>query len=156
MSKPKYIGKSADVIRRIRSGHCSGNVEGSTLRLCIAKKMGYGFKRTRRSSGNIRIRIDLPNRRDGENNVSKYIRSGTWKYVLCESCAEALDFKWYAIDQLNPMLNVNRRPWNQMELTRYRSLLEELERSSMFSCEQLRELRTGPGVCVFFHKKKPE
>jgi len=117
--------------------------------------MGYGFNRTRRPNGNTRIRIDLPNPRDGEKRVSEYIRSGKWKYILFRSYDEAHDFKWYAIDELNPMLNVNRRPWNQIELTRYRGLLEELERSSMFSCEQLRELETGSGVCLFYHKNEP-
>jgi len=151
-----YIGDSSNVINRIRTNHCSGNVEGSRLRQCIAKQKGYGFKITRRSSGTKRIRIDLPNRRDGEAKVSEYIRSGKWKYILCKSYDEAHDFQWYAIDNLKPMLNANCRPWKQKKLASYRSLLRKLEKSSMFSCEQLKKLKTGPGVYVFFHKKKPE
>jgi len=117
--------------------------------------MGYGFEVTNRPSGTKKIRISSPNPGDGEEQVSNYIRSGEWKHILCKSHDEAHDFKWYAIDKLNPMLNANCKPWKQKKLASYRSLLRKLKKSSMFSCEELKKLKTGPGVCVFYHKNEP-
>ena len=150
-----YIGDSRNVITRLRSNHCSGNVEGSRLRQCIAKRMGYGFKITKRSNGSKNIRIDLSSPRVGEQEVSSYIRSGKWKYVLCNSYDKAHDFQWYAIDKLDPMLNANCRPWKQINRNRYQKLLEMIGKSPEYSCEELKKLKTGPGVYVFYHKREP-
>ena len=122
-----YVGDSSNVVNRILTNHCSGNVEGSALRKHIAKEMGYRIKRTRRPSGSMKTRIDLPNPREGETSVSSYIRSGWWKYVICNSNEEAQDFQWYAIEHLQPLLNVNRKRWERDNVSRYQMLLEELK-----------------------------
>ena len=79
-----YVGDSGNVVNRILGDHCSGNVEGLELRHLVAEAKGYAFTRSRRSSGSTRVRIDLPDPREGEAHVSTYIRSGRWKYVICD------------------------------------------------------------------------
>ena len=150
-----YVGDSTDVIKRIRTNHCSGNVEASALRKYIAVAKGYRIKSTKRSSGSIRVRIDLPNPRNGEIDVSGYIRSGKWKYVICNSYVEANDFQWYVIDQLKPLLNRILKPWNRENLKRYQSLLTKLTSSPEINYNQLSSMESGPGVYVFYHQKKP-
>jgi len=117
-----YVGDSRDVIRRLCSDHSSSNVEGSALRRHIAEFRGWKLKKTKRLSGSTRVRINLPDPRAAEREISTYIKSGGWRYVLCETCEEANDFQWYAIDKLKPLLNVDRRQWNQSNLKRYRQL----------------------------------
>jgi hypothetical protein len=95
-----YVGDAKDVVKRIRSDHCNGNVEASALRKSVAIAKGYLLKKTKRPSGSTRIRIDLPVPRKGETCISGYIQSSEWRFVLCASSMEAKDFQWYAIDQL--------------------------------------------------------
>jgi hypothetical protein len=87
-----YVGDAGDIIKRIKTNHCSGNVEGSALRSHVAEAIGYKIKSTKRSTGSTRYRIELPDPREGEKHVSDYIRSGEWRYVVCNSYAEAKDF----------------------------------------------------------------
>ena len=61
-----YVGDSRDVVKRIIVCHCNGNVEASALRKAVAEAMGYRLKKSRRESGSIRVRIDLPNPNEGE------------------------------------------------------------------------------------------
>ncbi len=150
-----YVGDSRDVVKRIRTNHCSGNVEASALRRYIAETKGYKIKSTKRSSGSTRVRIDLPNPRKGEMNVSDYIRSGKWRYVICDSYAEANDFQWYAIEQLNPLLNKYRKPWNRENIMVYQTLLSRLTNSLEVKCDQLHCMQSGPGVYVLYHNKRP-
>ncbi|MEM3573648.1 MAG: hypothetical protein QXJ62_05415, partial [Nitrososphaeria archaeon] len=116
-----YVGDASDVVKRILTNHCSfsSNVEASALRCAVAEAMGYRLKRTKRPSGSTRIRIDLPNPREGEDIVSAYIHAGRWKYIICESYDEAHDFQWYVIDQLKPLLNKNVKPWNKQKTITY-------------------------------------
>ncbi|MEM2960956.1 MAG: hypothetical protein QXU67_05065 [Candidatus Bathyarchaeia archaeon] len=155
-----YVGDSNDVVSRILINHCSGNVEGSALRKAVAEAMGYGLRSAKRPSGSIKVRIDLPNSKEGEAKVSGYIRSGTWKYIICQSLEEAQDFQWYVIDQLRPLLNRNRRPWDNKDSQRYRSIIEQLKHSSEISCYDLRKgqavAKTGPGVYVLYHDLTPK
>jgi len=150
-----YAGHSSNVVKRIRTNHCSGNVEASVLRLRIAQEKGYNIVSTRRPSDSVRKRIDLPDPSEGEAEVSRYIRSGRWKYVLCDSDEEARDFEWYVIEHVRPLLNVEGRQWREPNTTRYQVLLEELQRSEGLSCQELRGKPTGPGVYVLHHDLRP-
>lgn len=151
-----YVGDSKNLIPRIRTNHCSGNVEGSALRRHVAKEKGYRIKSTKRASGKKRVRIDLPNPLEGEKDVSNYIRSGKWKYVICNSDAEAKDFQWYAIEQLEPLLNKDRRQWDHNKLQRYKELVVKLTESKALDCGQLRKKQSGPGVYILYHQRKPK
>ncbi len=117
--------------------------------------MGYNLKKTKRQSGTTRIRIDLPNPREGENTVSAYIRSGEWRYVICESAGEAHDFQWYALDQLKPLLNKDFSSWDVGKTPRYQNLFHELLICELRSCDELKNMHSGPGVYAFFHKQTP-
>ena len=147
-----YAGDSGDVIKRIRSNHCGGNVEASALRRHIAKYRGYPIKSTKRPSGSYRVRLDPE---AGEQDVSVYLRTGLWKFVICNSHEEAEDFQWYVIDTLKPLMNTCCRPWNRRNLARYQALLAELTSAPGMTCGQLRNISSGPGVYVFFHETSP-
>ena len=82
-------------ILRTLTNHRDGNVGASALRAAIAQEMGCHLRRTKRPSGSTRVQIDLPNPLEGENVISAYIKSGEWKYVICESYEEAHDLKWH-------------------------------------------------------------
>jgi len=153
-----YVGDAGDVVKRILTNHCSlsSNVEASALRSAVAEDMGYRLKRTRRLSGSTKVRIDLPNPREGENMVSAYIRSGEWKYIICKSYDEAHDFQWYVIDQLKPILNKNVQSWDTQKTLRYQSLLKQLSMSKPLSCTGLSKEHSGPGVYVLFHELTPK
>jgi hypothetical protein len=102
------------------------------------------------------VRLALPNSREGEAEISKYIRSGRWRYCLCDSAAEAADFQWYAIEKLNPLLNVERRAWNQDSQGKYEGLLRKLVASRDFTCDDLKMQPTGPGIYILYHDRRPE
>lgn len=150
-----YVGDANDVMSRIIRNHCNGNVEASALRCAVAQNMGYPIKRTRRWTGSVRMRIDLPEPQQGESKISAYIRSGEWKYVICESYDEAHDFQWYAIDQLKPLLNCNFQSWNTRENSRYQTLLRYLLNCRPRNCTSPHEEQSGPGVYAFFHELTP-
>lgn len=146
-----YVGDSRDVIGRILTNHCAGNVEGSAFRKAVAEDMGYRTTGTRRPSGSMRVRLDLPNPRTGEATITQYVRSGGWRYVVCKSYDEAHDFQWYAIDHLAPLLNKDRKSWSKAQLSRYQQLLGLLKGSPLLSCGQVRGGQSGPGVYAFYH-----
>jgi len=151
-----YVGDAGNVIDRVRSQHCSGNVEGSALRRHVALRKGYRLISTKRRSGSTKVRLDLPNSREGEKDISRYIRSGKWRYCLCDSPTEAIDFQWYVIEKLNPLLNVERRSWNQNFQGKYETLLKKLIASREFTCDELKIHPTGPGVYVLYHYVDPK
>ena len=146
-----YIGDARDVVKRIRSNHCSGNIEGSALRKHIAIKKGYSLTKTRRDSGSIRLRINLLDLRFGEQTISDYLRSGIWKFVFCSSYIEAHDFQWYAIGKLHPLLNVNCKKWDSQQNNRYANLLTALITSPGYTFAQLDAKQVGPGVYLLYH-----
>jgi len=152
-----YVGDARqNVISRILTNHCRGNVEGSALRLTVAEKMGFPIKRTKRPSGrSTKVRIDIPDPKVGEGKVTGYIRSGKWKYVICDSNEEAKDFQWYLIDRLDPFLNKDRKPWSRERLQRYQYLINILEASPFISYKLLRSMKSGPGVYVLYHELIP-
>jgi len=149
-----YVGDARDVIRRILSNHYTGNVEASALRRAIAEEMGYPLRRTKRKSGSIRVRIDLPFPREQEKMISEYILNGEWKYVICESYSEAHDFQWYVIEQLKPLLNRKLKSWSPQRTRKYEYLLTKLLKSRSLSRSNLKKMQSGPGVYVLFHKQK--
>jgi len=150
-----YAGDAEDVVKRIRSNHCGGNVEASALRRHIAENKRYPIKNTRRSSGSYRVRLDLPDPKAGEQEISDYLRTGLWKFVICDSNVEAQDFQWYVIDVLKPLLNVLHKIWNIENQVRYQALFAELTSAPSMNCKQLRNTASGTGVYVFFHEVAP-
>ena len=151
-----YVGDARDVLKRIIQNHCKGNVEGSALRKAVAEALGYSLKRSRRTSGSIRIRIDMSDPGEGEKRVSQYIRSGIWRYVFCDSYEEAHDFQWYVIDSLNPLLNRMSRNWNHGYLQRYKILFNQLKSAPTLNCNQMKIKTSGSGVYVLYHDKLPK
>ncbi len=141
-----YVGDSSDVVNRILGTHCTGNVEGSALRLAVAQKLGFPITRMKRTSGTTKIRIGLPDPRAAELRVSNFIRSCVWRYVLCHQYGEAHDFQWYAIDNLRPELNKRRRQWVAHNAARYAQLLEALLEAPPRRADQLDRTQSGPGV----------
>jgi len=150
-----YVGDSRDVVKRIIVCHCNGNVEASALRKAVAEAMGYRLKKSRRESGSIRVRIDLPNPNEGEAKISSYIRSGKWKYIICQSYTEAYDFQWYVISQLKPLLNRKIKPWNTLRNKRYKELFAQMLKSQPLGCNELYGKPTGPGVYILIHQYTP-
>lgn len=149
-----YVGDANDVVRRIRE-HCSGNVEGSALRKAVARSRGYPLSVTRRQSGTKRIRIDSAKSSKGEDDISSYLASGTWAWVVCDSPMESRGFQWYAIDALKPVLNTDTRTWNQTARARYVSLLQQLEQCMPLRSSDLAGRTSGQGVYVFHHNQRP-
>jgi hypothetical protein len=150
-----YVGDAKDVVKRIRSQHCGGNVESSALRKHIAQCKGYRLKIIQRSSGSRRVRIDFPEPETGERNISDYIRAGSWQVALCFGYDEAHDFQWYLIQQLNPLLNVTRKPWNSLNEQRYKMLHEKMKTTSALTYAELTKDFSGPGVYVLYHDELP-
>ena len=150
-----YAGDTDDVVNRILTNHSAGNVEGSALRKHVAQAHGFRLHRQRRPSGSTKLRIDLPDPKAGERAVTSYIRSGTWRYVLCRDYAEAHDFQYYVIDQLQPLMNIDRKPWDSEKRDRYSDLLAKLLAQAPATYTQLRGQPTGPGVYVLEHSSPP-
>lgn len=150
-----YVGDAKDIVKRILTNHCTGNVEGSAFRKAVAEAIGYNLTYTKRKSKTTRVRIDLPNPREGEKKVSEYIWSGYWRYVICQSYDEAYDFQWYLIDQLNPLLNKKCNSWNEIKLQRYEDLLIMLNASPLLNRSQLKGKLSGHGIYVFYHEQTP-
>jgi len=150
-----YVGDSSNVINYIRYTHCSGDVEGSSIRFHIAECMGYSFIRIKRPSGSYRLQIDSPSRKAEEAKITNYIRSGKWRYVLCQSYQEAHDFQWYVIDKLKPLLNKHCETWDKTKIQRYNQLFSQFQQCSTLSYVQLKGMPSGPGVYVFYHDQIP-
>jgi hypothetical protein len=150
-----YIGDSENVLKRIKRNHCNGNVEASALRRHIAEAMGYKLKREKRPSGNTRIRIDLPVSLKGEKEISDYLRQGKWRVVTCDSYQLAKDFQWYAIEQLKPRLNRDRREYPKTKVAFFQKLLQQLAGSSFLDCNTIDETKSKPGVYILYHQEIP-
>ncbi len=146
---PMYVGDSNNVFARINKKHSTGNVKVSAFRASVAERMGFPVvsepTTSKKGKKYNKVYINLPNRRDAERQVSRYIASGRWKFVACVSKDEARDFQYYAIDRINPELNRDRPRWNTSMEGRYALLLTEL-----LECEwHLRNsplIHDGPGV----------
>lgn len=153
---PIYIGDSSDLAQRIFNNHCRGNVEASVLRKYIAIEMKFELDIRKRISGSRRVRIKSSV--NGEELISSYISSGTWKYVTCESRDEASDFQWYAIDIIKPLLNRKTKEWKRNNIERYESLLNKLINQLSIKCEDTYMKKTlhKPGVYLLIHKTIPK
>lgn len=150
-----YVGDARDVVNRILTNHCSGNVEGSALRKSVAGAQGYGIRRERRPSGTVKLRIALVDPRLGERAVSQYTRSGKWRYLICRDWDEAHDFQGYVIQQLAPRLNSDRPSWDASKGQHHAELLARLLSQEPLACAVLRGLPTGAGVCILEHSSAP-
>ena len=155
MSNVIYVGDSGDVIKRIRRTHCSGNVEGSAFRKHVATELGYDIGRTKRASGTTKVRLDLLDPKSGENEITRYMRSGAWRFVFCDSANEARDFQWYVIDNLRPALNRDSRSWDCNCDQRYSQLLHVLLDCHSVEYANLAGQTSGPGVYAFYHDHLP-
>ncbi len=146
------------MIGRIKSNHCSGNVEGSALRQCVAKMKGFQLSRQKRPSGrSVKVRIASPDPTRDENAVSAYIRAGSWRLVACDNYDEAHDFQWFVIERLDPLCNVTRLRWDQTKAVRYQQLLERLTTSSLMAYADIRiSSIKAPGVYVLEHPDRPD
>jgi hypothetical protein len=146
-----YIGDTSNLNRRIRTNHCSGNIGGSALRRHAAIARGYAIINERRLTGTIRRRLDLPNPRLGESYITTYIRTGVWKYVVCQDADEAKDFQYFAIQQLQPVLNIDEGNWNQQNLIHYQQLLQTLLDCPELTFGNLNIVPTLSGVYLLNH-----
>lgn len=146
-----YVGDASNLHRRIRQ-HGRGNVEGSALRKHVAEALGYGLARTRRPSGSTRTRIDVPDPREAEQEVSDSIAGGAWRWVVCDSKAEAQALQWAAIEALDPLLNRARRAPTRDE--RHPRLIAALRSSPLFVHSAFDPPAT-PGVYALYHEHGP-
>lgn len=146
-----YVGDASNLRRRIRQ-HGRGNVEGSALRKHVAVTLGYGISRTRRPSGSTRVRINAPDPRAAEQQVSDYIAGGAWRWVACTSKEEARELQWAAIEALDPFLNRDRRPPEPDE--HYRQLVGTLVEASPIGHSDA-DPPEAPGVYVLYHTTLP-
>jgi hypothetical protein len=64
-----YVGDASNVINRILTNHCSGNVESSILREAVAQNMGFTITRIKRPSGSYKVRINLPIPKEGDASL---------------------------------------------------------------------------------------
>jgi len=150
-----YAGDGSNIRTRIKTNHCNPNVEGSALRQHVATELGYELSRQKRPSGSTRIRINSINPDIDEQNVSTYVRTGSWRYVVCDSAKEALDFQWFVIEKLEPLLNKKKKKWNANNLIRYEHLFSELMECPLTPFQALDNIPTEPGVYVLYHDIAP-
>lgn len=152
-----YVGDASDMVNRIKSNHCSGNIEASALRRCVARAKGFALASQKRSSGSTRVRIDSPDRRRAEKGVSEYIRAGLWRLVSCDNYQEAHDFQWFVIERLDPSCNVTHKTWDRGRATRYQELLRRLMTSApMTYAGVCASPLKAPGVYVLEHENPPD
>ena len=150
-----YVGDSSNLRKRIRTNHGGGNVEGSAFRKHLATAFGYGIARTKRESGTFRVRLDLPDPRVGERQITDYVRGGHWKVVACDTDEEANAFQWFAIERLSPKLNRDRRDWDRRLASRFESLETALAAVIPVAWSEVNSLPEEPGVYVFLHDCLP-
>lgn len=151
-----YVGDTGNLLRRIKTNHCGGNVEGSALRRHVAEALGYTIKCEKKRSGNERKRIDLPNPQQGEKRVSDYIRSGEWRLIILDNCKIANDFQWFVIEKLSPLLNHKRKNYVRTNIALYTSLLQKLKNSPLLEIKHLSTVKSEPGVYIFYHDSNPQ
>lgn len=151
-----YTGDASNITNRVRKNHCGGNVEGSALRQHVANAIGYQLSREKRlTSKSVRIRVDLPDPKVGEKAISQYIKSGYWRFVICDSEIEAQDFQWYVIETIKPIFNINQGTWKRQNIVRYEALFQQLIKSEEILFNQINNRPTGPGVYIFYHINLP-
>lgn len=146
-----YIGDSSNIRRRLTSEHCGGNINGSALRRHVATKLGYELYQVRRKSGTLKWVLNTENSRLAEQIISQYIRGGAWKHVVCQNAVEAKNFQYYAIQSVNPFLNVDHGHWDEAQIQRYQELLIELLASDEITFHNLNTLPRSSGVYLLKH-----
>jgi hypothetical protein len=153
-----YIGDGSKIKTRIRNQHCSGNVEGSSLRKHVAKNIGYNLSTTTREKGSAKTRLDLIDPSFGENHITEYMRSGKWKFVNCNPGPEAKDFQFFAIQKINPstLLNINNGAWDIKNRDRYEELFKILIDCPPLSYDETKVIPNLPGVYLFLSDTEPK
>jgi len=151
-----YVGDSNRSRERVRGEHVGGNVEGSPVRRRVAKAWGWPLSVTKRPSSYTRTRVGLDDPKLGERQITEYIQAGYRKAVECKDYDEAHDFQWYCIEQLQPSLNHEAKPWDHRKVERYESLLGRLEQQPLLDPSKLGMLPTGPGVYALYHDESPQ
>lgn len=152
-----YIGDGSKIRTRIRNQHCGGNVEGSSLRKHIAKAMGYTLTRFQRTNGSWKVRLELPDPLIGEQQITDYLRNGSWKYVICPPQISAKDFQFYAIQNIfpPPILNINQGEWQEHMLPLYQNMLEQLLNCPTHNNIETINIPNESGVYLFLHDNHP-
>ncbi len=152
-----YIGDGSKIGIRIRNQHCNGNVEGSSLRKHIARAMGFQLVREQRESGSWRTRLGIPNPLDGEQQITNYMCSGGWKYVICPPRINAKDFQFYVIQHIEPapLLNINEGNWNVNMINEYQNLMNQLENCPVHNYDLSVNIPNVSGVYLFVHVNEP-
>jgi hypothetical protein len=152
-----YVGDGSKIGERVKNNHCTGNVEGSSLRKHIASNLGFGITKEKRPSGTTKVRLNIPNPKEGENKISNYLQSGEWKYLICETAEIAKDFQFYVIQNLfpQPLLNVNMGSWNPNNENMYLAMLQELQNCISLNYQETVNIPLLPGVYLFIHKNQP-
>jgi hypothetical protein len=152
-----YIGDGSKIKNRIRNQHCAGNVEGSSLRKHIALAMGFQIVKEQRENGTWATRLGLPNLNNGEQLITKYMRTGIWKFIICPPGISAKDFQFYAIQHIDPapLLNINQGQWDVNMLKTYQILLNQLENCTAHNYNQTINIPNESGVYLFIHENEP-
>jgi hypothetical protein len=152
-----YIGDGSKIRNRIRNQHCNGNVESSSLRKHIAQTMGFHLQREQRLNGSTRVRLAMENASVGEQIISNYLKSGSWKFVICPPSINAKDFQFYAIQNITPrpLLNVNMGEWGISFEYQYRNLLDQLLNCLPHNFEDLINVPNESGVYLFLSEIQP-
>jgi hypothetical protein len=152
-----YIGDGSKIKTRIRNQHCVGNVEGSSLRKHIAIALGLTLARQQRVNGTWRVRINLPNPLIGEQQITNYLRTGKWKFVVCPPGIDAKDFQFYAIQNIKPppILNINQGTWQVNMQAIYQEMLNQLLNCQAHNYDQTVNIPNEPGVYLFIHDNQP-
>lgn len=144
-----YIGDSGDIWKRVRKNHCSGNLRNSALRRHVAVDvLRLPVVQRKDLGGKSRMHFDHSSPETLEEKVSLWLQSRSWKHVTCFDKSEAVDFQYYAIEMLSPLLNAERRSWNLAQRTHYEELLGRLKESNVLSFCQLDQLPRSPGVYI--------
>lgn len=155
-----YVGDASKLRRRVIQKHVKGDggVHTSPLRRHTATAWSIPFKYERHGI-HFRAALDVPDAQKADEvtaELTAYVRSGSWRFVECESAEEAKDFQWYCIEQLKPSLNRDEKPWNKSQQSRYKCLLDGMRAERLLSTDQdLATLRERPGVYVFYHEEEP-
>jgi len=118
--------------------HCNGDIRASVLREHIAGRMGY-------NDANV-----------NEGRVSGYVQAGLWKLVTCNEVRMAMDFKGYVIEELRPLLNVQRPRWDDDMRAQYAGQLQGLTNQGGLRCNDIGPEHETCGVHVFYHDQLPE
>ena len=153
----QYVGDSIKLRNRIRQ-HCTGNVEGSTLRKTIAENMGFEIQRTKRETGTTKKSVTPAQKL----SIDEYVQSGKWRWMPCPVQLYH-EFQNYLISELKPPLNKELgdpplpldwdEGWNDEFKQHMRIILSPDVSQYEVIFVDLGRIENVPGVYLFFHEK---